>query len=230
MAILNKTALAAKLLTKIYTNGVNEITAEMVQEIIQDIIDSAVNSIDDVSTIEAAAVATALSDIRDGVDTAGDTLAKLYALIPPVIPDFCTVKNDVVSNINNSPTGTQFEGFKTTFSKNSNAAVYKAIDVDGITVAAGLYEVHINMYQTSTTDRTDVGIEVTLNGNPEGTRGSTGYIRTLGGHNESSSHLAAIEVLAAEDDIIGFMCFQEASTGTVVAPADRSHIFIRRIQ
>lgn len=142
--------------------------------------------------------------------------------------DYCMLDNNTMTNINSSTGGVQLSNFNTSALFNSSPALF-TVTSDGVIVnESGTYEVYISLYQTASVSRSNVGVEISVDGFPTGRTGASGYIRNSGGHQESSSSiLDVVDVFAGEK--IGVIAYRLANAGTVTAPAGTSVFYIKRI-
>lgn len=108
---------------------------------------------------------------------------------------------------------------------NSNHAIF-APHTEGVRVlTAGDYRVTSTVYSTSSARRVNAGIQITINGVPQGVQGAGNYIRSANGHNEASATVTQT-VTAAAGDIIGIESEQLGATGSVSAPAAKSVLIV----
>ena len=123
------------------------------------------------------------------------------------------------NTINNSTTFTSKNVFPVTASLSVNTGGYTS-SATGITVPEnGYYLVFTSIRQDSNVQRSSVQVAFTINGTVQSEIGSSGYIRSSSGHNESSVHLSTIYNLTAGDEIgLAFRRDpdgQQGNTGTV---------------
>jgi hypothetical protein len=86
----------------------------------------------------------------------------------------------------------------------------------------------VNLYQTGTSQRTNVAVQITVNGIGSGRLGAQAYIRAQTSHNEASSTITEpIAVTAGQK--IGFRMVQLAGAGTVTAPASTTIFYIKKV-
>lgn len=157
------------------------------------------------------------------------TALNLQAAYNPFTPEAIKVTNTALANANASTAATQFNNINTTALINTNTSVFTSVDSDGVNCIAGTYLVDIVLYQTSTVQRANVAVEVTVDGVSTGVRGATGYIRNQQGHNESSTNVSDTVRLTSTGKI-GFNFRRIANSGTVVVPVGESAMRITRIK
>ena len=114
---------------------------------------------------------------------------------------------------------------------NDNTTLY-AVSGNQVTISeAGRYEVIVNVSLINGTanDRNAPEIRIALDGTQVGTYGSTGYIRSNNGHEESSLHIReVIEVIAGQ--VVTVDIVQSANTNAVnLRSAGSSNIYIEKI-
>jgi hypothetical protein len=137
--------------------------------------------------------------------------------------------NNVMTNLNNTGLpGTQANNLNTTPILNSQPSLYTPA-ADGVIVnETGVYEAYVNLYQTGTSQRTNVAVQITVNGIGSGRLGAQAYIRAQTSHNEASSTITEpIAVTAGQK--IGFRMVQLAGAGTVTAPASTTIFYIKKV-
>lgn len=160
----------------------------------------------------------------------GTVLGKLEAAYNPFTVEAIKVTNTALANANALTTPTQFNNINTTPLLNTNSNVFTSVDSDGVNCIPGTYMVDIVFYQTSASaQRTNVAVEVTLDGVSTGTVGANGYIRSLQNHNDSTSNVSDTVRLTSAGKI-GFQYYRLSNTGTVAIPAGQSSIRITRIK
>lgn len=136
--------------------------------------------------------------------------------------------NNAMTNVNASTSGTQLSGFKTTPIFNSDSNLF-SVSSDGITVSEdGVYEVYCSIYQTSSTARTNAGIQITVDGTNTGRYGAQAYIRSTSDHNESSASILDAVYVSANQKI-GVKAYMLAASGTVTAPEDTAVFWIKKV-
>jgi len=139
---------------------------------------------------------------------------------------FAELTNILVNDINQS-SDTPIS-FNTTALHNSNTTIFTPT-ILGIEVeAAGVYEVMTNIYMTSTSARTNVALEITVNGVSQGVRGAGAYIRSASGHNEASGHVSQLVTLNV-GDIVGVTAQKISANGAVAVPAGQSNLIIKKL-
>ena len=95
----------------------------------------------------------------------------------------------------------------------------------------GRYRISINvsLSTTSGTDRLTPEMWISVNGTQRGTFGSTGYIRTNQGHQESSLHITEVFELTA-NDVLSISIRRTANGGNVnLRSAGSSNIYVEKI-
>lgn len=146
------------------------------------------------------------------------------------------VTNSLAADVNTAA-ATQFNNINTTAVINSDTDVFTSVDSDGVNCIAGTYLVDVILYRTSNNPsngpRTNVGVEITVNGTGTGTVGADGYIRSPNdgspsGHEEASTSVSDVVVLSSASKI-GFTTIQLADPIVNAAPAGQSMMRIVRI-
>jgi ethanolamine utilization protein EutQ (cupin superfamily) len=113
---------------------------------------------------------------------------------------------------------------------NTSTDVLTSVARDGVNCVVGTYMVDIVLYQTSNDARTNILVEVTVDGISTGTRGANGYIRDSSGHNEATTTVTDLVQLASAGKI-GFGFGQLGATGnTVTIPLGESSMIITRMK
>ena len=137
--------------------------------------------------------------------------------------DAVKVSNVALANVNNAGT---FASFTTTDLLGSTLGQF-TLAANGITPNfTGVVDIVFNINMTSTVQRPNVGFRWLHNG-AVGPWVQHSYIRSTGGHNESSANLSStINVVAGQAIQIGHQNF--AAGGTVVVPANTVEFIIRR--
>jgi hypothetical protein len=150
--------------------------------------------------------------------------------------DAIKVTNSLAADVNTA-TVTQFNNINTTAVINSDTDVFTSVDSDGVNCVAGTYLVDVILYRTSNNPsngpRTNVGVEITVDGVGTGSVGADGYIRSPNdgapsGHEEASTSVSDVVVLSSVGKI-GFTTIQLASANTEPAPAGQSILRIVRV-
>lgn len=96
--------------------------------------------------------------------------------------------------------------------------------------AAGTYRIYSNLVMTSTVSRASVRVQIAYNGTTVfAGQGSTGYIKSTSGHNESSVAVEDIRELAA-GDTVRIRTSREAASGTVNLISNASRFIIEKIE
>ena len=109
---------------------------------------------------------------------------------------------------------------------NSNNTIFLP-HMDGVQVLSdGDYEIHASLYQESLAIRTNVSIQIAVNGVPTGIIGASAYKRVNNGHTEASSHVYQILTLLA-GDIVSIQARGIANTGIVTTPLDTSILSVK---
>ena len=130
------------------------------------------------------------------------------------------------SNINDTATPTVRSVFNSSPQFNSGGF---SVTQNQITVpVTGFYVLSFNCFITSSSDRTNVGVSVDINGVQQSEESASNYIRNNDGHNESSTHLTAIYSLS-ENDLISLRFFQLAGGGTVTLQGNKSSINLHKL-
>jgi hypothetical protein len=153
----------------------------------------------------------------------------LKAAYNPFSPAVIKVTNTALANANSLTVPTQFNNINTSTVVNTNTDVFTSVDSDGVNCIPGTYMVDVSLYQTSTAQRTNVAIEVTLDSVSTGTVGANGYIRSVENHNDSTSNISDTVRLTSAGKI-GFQYYRLSNTGTVAIPSGQSSIRITRIK
>lgn len=137
---------------------------------------------------------------------------------------FHEVYNSNVSNCNDLSTGTQMAGWGNPWPA-ENSAIF-IWDTDWTTIFKdGRVLAMSNMYFESTTSRTNVWIEFSVNWVRQNIMWASSYIRNVWWHNEASSHISQILDVNAWDKI-GVIMYRMANSWTVVAPAMKSNLLL----
>ncbi len=114
---------------------------------------------------------------------------------------------------------------------NDNTALYVVSGNQVVITQTGRYEVIVNasLQNATATDRNAPEIRIELNGTGIGSYGSTGYMRSANGHEESSLHIREIiEVSANQILTVGIV--RSANSGAVnLRSAGTSNIYIEKI-
>jgi len=115
-----------------------------------------------------------------------------------------------------------------TLNWNDNNSLY-VVSGNQVTITqAGRYSINVNIAITSTVQRASPEIRITVNGTAVGTYGSTGYIRSMGSHNESSINFTEVLQLNA-NDVVRITGSQGASSGAVtMRNAGSSNVYIEK--
>ena len=105
--------------------------------------------------------------------------------------------------------------------------------VNGVEVLFdGFVEISSNVHIFSTGQRSGLQMRLRKNAVPEGPIGSTGYIRAVSGHNESSLHISNYYMAVSAGDVISVGIRRESTTTTAtrMTTAGSSSISIRRVK
>ena len=105
--------------------------------------------------------------------------------------------------------------------------------VNGVEVLFdGFVEISSNVHIFSTGQRSGLQMRLRKNAVPEGPIGSTGYIRAVTGHNESSLHISNYYMAVSTGDVISVGIRRESTntTATTLSAAGSSSISIRRVK
>lgn len=141
---------------------------------------------------------------------------------------FFEVYNSNVTNCNASTTWTQMWWWSNSWPA-ENDLMFSGI-TSGINILKDMTVLAIcNMYFESSTQRTNVGIEFTINGVRQNVMWASDYIRNTNWHNESSTSISQILELHAWDTV-WVMMFQMAHTWTVSAPANKSNLLLKLLK
>jgi hypothetical protein len=157
------------------------------------------------------------------------TSLELEAAYNPFTPEGIKVTNTALADANTSTTPIEFNNINTTPVVNTNSNVFTSVTSNGVFCIPGTYLVDIVMYQTSSVQRSNVAVEVTVNSVGTGILGANGYIRSANGHNESSS-IVSDTVRLTSTSKIGFDIQRLAVAGTVAVPVGQSSMRIMRIK
>ncbi|MBT0607342.1 hypothetical protein [Aequorivita echinoideorum] len=113
---------------------------------------------------------------------------------------------------------------------NDNPSLY-VISGNQITITqAGRYLVNINVSLNSSVQRAAPDVRIAVNGVAVGAFGSSGYIRSMGSHNNSSINFTEVLQLNA-NDVITITGTQDASSGAVtLRSVGSSNIYIEKKQ
>jgi len=174
---------------------------------------------------------------NDTLEIAGGTLLVAEPTMPGEVAtknyvdqtqlQFVEVTNSNMTDVNIS--GGTVVAFSTTVNHNTDTTLFVPI-ANGVQVAeAGTYEVMTNLYVTSTVQRANIGVEITVNGSPQGIKGAGTYIRSQNGHNESSAHVSQI-LTVSTGDVIGVQSERLAQSGSVELPAGNSNLIIKKLR
>jgi hypothetical protein len=131
---------------------------------------------------------------------------------------FIQITNTVSGNINNTAL-TPFSWFDTT-SVNvlQDVSTTFTKDTFGVTVnATGLYKVTVFQHQTSTVQRANAAVRISINGVEQTGYGANAYIRALAIHYASTTSVVKI-VAASTGDEIGIVNEELSSVGSVICP------------
>ncbi|MEL6812671.1 MAG: hypothetical protein AAFP76_15180 [Bacteroidota bacterium] len=135
---------------------------------------------------------------------------------------------DITTNVNAGALNLPIFG---TLVWNDNPALY-TVSGNQVTIAdVGRYEIVVNVSLLNSTaaDRNAPEIRIFVNGSAVGSYGSTGYIRSNNGHEESSLHLREIIEVPASA-VITIVIAQSANTSAVtMRSAGTSNIYIEKI-
>ena len=147
----------------------------------------------------------------------------------PFEPDIIKVTNIFVTDVNTAAQ-TQFNNFNTTpvVNTDTNSDVFTSVTSNGVECAIGTYLVDVVLYQSDNVARSNVAVEITVDGISTGIRAANSYIRNSSGHNEASTNAYDMVRLTSPGKI-GFDTLQLAGTGNVNAPANQSSMRIVRI-
>lgn len=155
----------------------------------------------------------------------------------PLTIEAVKVTNTLAADVN-TVAATQFNNLNTTAVLNSDTDVFTSVDSDGVNCIAGTYLVDVILYRTvynapTNGPRSNVAVEITVDGVGTGLRGAEGYLRTSNdsapdGHEESTTSVSDLVELTSAGKI-GFETFRLASTVTSPAPAGQSMMRIVRI-
>ena len=174
---------------------------------------------------------TLLNLVNDDIDV--NTLTAAGNISGPLVGDGSSLTNLVLSaanaharaslfsdgTINGSTTFTSKNVFPVTGSLSVNTGGYTSSSSGIVVPADGYYLIFTSVRQDSTVQRSSVQIAFTINSIVQSEIGSSGYIRSGSGHNESSAHLSTIYNLTAGDEIgLAFRRDpdgQQGNTGTV---------------
>jgi hypothetical protein len=154
-------------------------------------------------------------------------LRNAKAAYNPFEPDVIKVTNTAVVNVNTNPQA-EFNNINTTPIFNTNPNVFTSVTSNGVVCVPGLYLVDIALYHTTTSQRTNPAIEVTVNSVSTGIRGANGYVRVGSGHNESTTTVSDLVQLTTASKI-GFDTLLLSAAGNVAAPVAQSSMRIVRI-
>lgn len=158
------------------------------------------------------------------------------AAYEPFKIDAIKVTNTLAINVNAAGIN-QFANLNTTPVINTSSNVFTSVDADGVNCAPGTYLVDVILYRTQTpfdnNTRSNVGVEVTVDGVSTGIRAADGYIRanvtsTLG-HDEASTTASDLVTLNAAGKI-GFTVQRMADNRVNPAPAGFSMMRIARMK
>jgi len=130
------------------------------------------------------------------------------------------------SNVNDTTTSTVRSVFDTSPVINSGGFTVSQSDI--IVPETGIYNISFNCYFTTGNDRTNVAVHVDINGNQQGERSASDYIRSSGGHNEASTHLTALYSLSANDEI-SLRFFRIADAGGITLRGSESSISLYKL-
>lgn len=115
----------------------------------------------------------------------------------------------------------------------SNNLTKYTVTNDGITFTnTGLYKVTLtqNLNSTSTTERTNLALQLVLNGSLIGPKASNGYIRNAGGHQESTASLIFV-VSVSGGQKLGFLNTQLTTYSyTITCPSNGLVFLIKEMQ
>ena len=88
---------------------------------------------------------------------------------------------------------------------------------------SGHYYLAVNIPLTSTATRTNIKLEVHINGTKiTGGSGAQGYIRNSSGHNDSSIHFAGVIPNVTAGEVLTIQVQREANSGTTTVPAGQA--------
>lgn len=160
------------------------------------------------------------------VERAGVLHKGAVSEITPTVPAFAfaQVRNtDSTTNINtagwtNIPFGGAIDASNSDFT----------VTADSITCNfTGIVSIQALISQSTTVQRSNVGIRITLNNTPVGGVGQSGYIRSAATHNQSSSHVHNT-LTVIPNDVIRVQGQQLAEPGTVTQKLGESIVTIER--
>jgi uncharacterized protein (DUF736 family) len=115
---------------------------------------------------------------------------------------------------------------------NDDATIY-AVSGDQVLITdTGRYEVIINvsLINTTVTDRNAPEMRIAIDGVEVGAYGSTGYIRSNNGHEESSLHLREVLEITAGETLTINIVRSGNNEEVLLRSAGTSNIYIEKIQ
>ena len=158
------------------------------------------------------------------ISEATNTWNFLFNIIPQ--PSLTTkFTNLAVANVNTNST---FSGIDTTPLFDEIGGNISTTSSTITFLSPGVYEIYFNLYQESSAQRSNVGINFVYNGVPTGRISASSYIRNTSGHNESSTNLRETFQIAV-NDTIEIQTLSLAGAGTVNAPVGTSVLEVRKI-
>ena len=115
---------------------------------------------------------------------------------------------------------------------NDDATLFGVFGNQVVITDTGRYEVIINvsLINTTATDRNAPEIRIAIDGTPVGAYGSTGYIRSNNGHEESSLHLREVLEITAGEILTVTIVRSAFSEEVLMRSAGTSNIYIEKIQ
>ena len=136
--------------------------------------------------------------------------------------------NNTATNCNSSTTWTVANFWNITW-PNSNQTLFEPYTAGIIIKEDCTVEATCNMYFEGSTQRTNVGIEFTINWTRQNIMWASDYIRNQNWHNEASTSISQILELVVWDTVWVKM-YQLANNGTVSAPSGKSNLSLKVIK